>query len=421
MFENIIGYEAVKNELSTIIGWYTDKTLDLSIRLPRGVLLTGSPGLGKTLFMRAVKESAPLPVYPFVTNEWHDAASDLTRVFEKASEEQNGAIILIDELDALLNNSSSAERCLRELMDGLNSQNRILFLASSNERLSRHDSLSRPGRFDRTIRFSYPTERERSSILLYYMKQYGRTLSQEDLDYIARLTGGCSNAGLAAIVSDACLRNHDLKLTGEMLEKSHALICCSELPKVEEDKDYSLIICVHEIGHAILIDRYREHYDLHRVTVGKKSENCGSCFFSVEKDSEKTQELHLESIEIGLAGFLATKILLGVKDCGSAEDLMQARFEARRLINSFGYAGVDKVLREYDSYHRNESWVTCLRNERLAKKMIRLCERRASRIIRNNRDVILKLAKELQQTGALSGKRIREVLSETSGVQKKHA
>ena len=148
MFENIIGYEAVKNELSTIIGWYTDKTLDLSIRLPRGVLLTGSPGLGKTLFMRAVKESAPLPVYPFVTNEWHDAASDLTRVFEKASEEQNGAIILIDELDALLNNSSSAERCLRELMDGLNSQNRILFLASSNERLSRHDSLSRPGRFD---------------------------------------------------------------------------------------------------------------------------------------------------------------------------------------------------------------------------------------------------------------------------------
>ena len=80
-----------------------------------------------------------------------------------------------------------------------------------------------------------------------------------------------------------------------------------------------------------------------------------------------------------------------------------------------------KVLREYDTDRRNESWVTCLRNERLATKLIRQCERRASRIIRKNRDVILRLAKELQQNGFLSGSRVHEVLAETPAAQKQHA
>lgn len=144
-------------------------------------------------------------------------------------------------------------------------------------------------------------------------------------------------------------------------------------------------------------------------------------YYSTVKNADQTQETVIESIEIDLAGFLANKILLGVKDDGSASDLTGARLEARRLINSYGYFGTDKVLREYDTDRRNESWVTCLRNERLTAKLIRQCERRASRIIRKNRDVILRLAKELQQNGFLSGKRVHEVLSEPSATQKQHA
>lgn len=137
MFEKIIGYESIKQELSTIIHWYTEPDLDPAIRLPRGIFLAGAPGLGKTLFLRAVMEAAPLPVYPFVSSNEQEVIPELTTLFEKASAEPNGAIVLIDEFDTLIDRHSRAERCLKELMDGLTPQNRVLFLASANEFLRR--------------------------------------------------------------------------------------------------------------------------------------------------------------------------------------------------------------------------------------------------------------------------------------------
>lgn len=155
--------------------------------------------------------------------------------------------------------------------------------------------------------------------------------------------------------------------------------------------------------------------------MNKKGAHNGACYYTTDKVAGLTLEAKTESIEIGLGGFLATKILLGVQDGGSGHDLQGARFEARRLVNSFGFNGADKVLREYSMEERNESWLTCLRNERLATKLIRQCERRASQIIRKNRDIILRLAQELQQAGFLSGQRVHEVISEAPNTKKLHA
>ena len=130
----------------------------------------------------------------------------------------------------------------------------------------------------------------------------------------------------------------------------------------------------------------------------RKKRLLGGACYSTVKNVEQNQEVDIEGIEIQLGGFLANQIVLGIKDNGSGRDLRNARLEARRLINSYGYRGADKVLREYDPDRRNESWLTCLRNERLATKLIRQCERRASHIIQENKDVILQLAKELQRT-----------------------
>ena len=419
-FGNIIGYDDIKQELSTIIGWYTDPNIAPFVRLPRGILLVGSPGQGKTLFMRAIKEAALMPTYPFVSDGKQEIASELLNVFEKASKEPHGAIILIDELDTLLAKNNRASRCMEELMDGLAPQNRVLFIASANTAFEVYDPLSRPGRFDRTIWLPYPHERERHDILTYYLAQHGKSITEDELDYLVEQTEGCSNACLSAIVTDACLRNHGKSISGEMLEASHLLLCFDELPYHKSVERLSLVPCVHEIGHAILIDRYRKHYTLRHISMRAKYSHRGACYSTV-KNVDQTQETFIESIEIDLAGFLANKILLGIKDDGSASDLIGARLEARRLINSYGYFGADKILREYDTDSRNESWFTCLRNERLATKLIRQCERRASRIIRKNRDVILRLAKELQQNGFLSGKHVHEVLSEPSATQKQHA
>ena len=419
-FGNIIGYDDIKQELSTIIGWYTDPNIAPFVRLPRGILLVGSPGQGKTLFMRAIREAALMPTYPFVSDGKQEIASELLKVFEAASKEPHGAIILIDELDTLLAKNSRASRCMEELMDGLSPQNRVLFIASANTPLEDRDPLSRPGRFDRAIWLFYPNERERHDILTHYLAQHGKSIAEDELGYFVEQTEGCSNACLSAIVTDACLRNHGKSINGEMLEASHTLLRFHELPYHGPIERPALVSCVHEIGHAILIDHYRKHYTLRHISMRAKYSHRGACYSTVN-NADQTQETVIESIEIDLAGFLANKILLGVKDDGSASDLTGARLEARRLINSYGFFGTDKVLREYDTDRRNESWVTCLRNERLAAKLILQCERRASRIIRKNRDVILRLAKELQQNGFLSGSRVHEVLAETSAAQKQHA
>lgn len=420
MFQQIIGYDAIKQELSTIIGWYQDSNINPQIRLPRGVLLVGDPGQGKTLFMRAIQQAAVLPTYSFVNDKKQEAATELRAIFETASQNPQGAIILIDELDTLLKDNPSIMRCLKELMDGLSPQNRVLFIASANDAFNYDDPLSRPGRFDRTIWLSYPNEQERDALLTYFLSQHGKNISKDELDYFVELTTGCSNALLSAVVTDACLRNHGKTISWDMLETSYSLLCFNELPYHEPISAISLTSCVHEIGHAILVDHYQTHYILRCVSMRKKRSLGGACYSTV-KNVEQNQEVDIEGIEIQLGGFLANQIVLGIKDNGSGRDLRNARLEARRLINSYGYRGVDKVLREYDPGMRNESWLTCLRNERLATKLIRQCERRASRIIQENKDVILQLAKELQRTGALSGKQVQEILAKAPNRKRLHA
>lgn len=421
MFDGIIGYRPVKRELSTIIGWYTDPGIDPSLRLPRGILLVGDPGMGKTLFMRAIREAAPLPVYPYTDDgEEGHAAAALFRLYETAAQEANGAIILIDELDALLEKDKKVIRILKERMDGLEPQKRVLFIATANRPFKDNDPLARPGRFDRTIWLLDAGIRDRRDILLYYLKKHGQSLPQGDLDPFVERIQFCSNAQIAAIVTDACLRRGGAPVDLKMLERSYDTIYFSQLPDGAADETPSLSDCVHEIGHAVLIHHYRAHYTLCNISMARQYGQYGACYCKVN-NPDNVMDVTLEEIEIGLGGYLAKKILLGLRDSGAVSDLLNARLSARCLVNTYGFFGADKVLREYDTDCRNESWISCRRNERLATKIVRRCERRAARIIRQNRDVILRLAKELQQGGYLNGERVAEVLSGSEAGQRRHA
>lgn len=411
MFEEIVGYEDVKNELNTIIGWYATSETKTSLRLPRGVLLFGAPGVGKTMFLRSVKDAAPLPVYSLVDEDEKNAASRLNELFDEASRESRGAIILIDELDSLMERSYDFKDCLKKRMDGLEPQNRILFLATANCNFCSSQSLSRPGRFDRQICISRPREKNREEMITYYFAKQGLTIPEDELSYCIKLTRGCSGADIAAITSDAFLRNPGKTVTANEFERSYALICCRELPPAHpEEEHYPLIPCVHEAGHAFMVEYYSAYYDLHRVSMRKKGEVCGTCYYSAKPPRESSQAALLANIEIGLAGFLATKVLFHLTDSGSASDLMTARLEARKLVNTYGYSGADKVLREYESGVRNESWVTCLRNERLATKLLRKSERHVRKVLQKNQEVIFAIAQKLQTNGALRGQCVRDIL-----------
>lgn len=410
-FDQIVGYEEVKREFNTLMEWYTAKDLDSSVRLPRGVLLVGSPGLGKTLFMRSLREEAPLPVFCMEDIGDGNMVRALLEAYHEASQEPNGAIVLLDELDRLVEDDSCFERCLKELMDGIESQNRVLFIASANHAFHRSGALARPGRFDRIITLRYPTCKERRAILSHYLSQHGQSIAEADWDYLLELIGGVTNAELVAIATDVCLRAGGQRITREMLERSVALVIRKELYCDAPTEPLPLIPCVHEAGHAVLLEKHRAFFTLHRASVKMDGDDpCGTCYFVSKQESDLTPQAIVARIEVGLAGFLATKLLLGTQDAGSAKDLLQARFEARVAVNSLGYNGVDKILREYDPTSRNESWVSCLRNERLATRLIKRCEREAKRTVKRERANILRIARVLQQNGVIDGQTVREMV-----------
>lgn len=410
MFEKIAGYDPLKKELSTILGWYTDKTLPENTKLPRGVLLYGEPGTGKTLFLRSIQEAAPLPVYSFEDTGEDNIIADLQTLFEKAIKEPDGAIVIIDELDSLIRDAYRLQRSLKEWMDGLVTHNRILVLASANSTDRMDEALFRPGRFDRKICMGSSSKADRRTIISYYLLQHGQSLPDEELDYLSSLMSSCQPADIVAVIEDAYLRNSGQPITCESLETSHRLIHYEEYLSTENAEKRTQILCVHEIGHAVMTDHYRSHFSVHLVSVASMVDRSGTCYYSPSENPLHTLDHIVERIEIMLAGRLATKVILGVNDAGSARDLLNARFEARRLVNSYGYCGINHVLREYGKFERNESWLTCFFNERKATRILRQCEKHAKRIIKENKAKILQLAAELQQNGYLRGKRIREVM-----------
>lgn len=410
MFEKIAGYESLKQELATILGWYADPNLPQKAKLPRGVVLVGAPGTGKTLFLRSIHEISTLPVYIFEDNGKDDVIQQLQELFEKATEEPGGAIVVLDELDGLLHENYRLQRNLKEWMDGLVSHERVLVIASANSLGGIDDALLRPGRFDRVIRMSRPSKEERSQIIAFYLNAHNQTFSKEEMDYFCDLMSDCPPADIAAIIEDAWLRSKGQALTTEQIEFSHQLIHYQDLPEEKDSTERKKIICVHEIGHAVLIDRYRSDYSLHLISANSNCGRGGTCYIASADTAQHTLDYFTERVEIALGGYLATKIILGALDGGSAQDLLEARFNARRLVNTFGYCGAKHVLREYSRNERNESWVTCFFNERRATKILRRCEKRAAKYIKQNREKILQLAAELQQSGYLRARRVREVM-----------
>ena len=224
-FKNVYGYQEVKNELNLIKSWYEDESIisNPKITLPKGVLFSGSPGNGKTLFVREFISNFNVPKY-IIEGRNENTALEIKRVFEKAKKEKF-AIVVIDELELLIPEDSKEQRILQQELDGVVQKGSILVLATANKINKIGTPLLRPGRFDKKIIIDKPDRESRKEIFKNMLINLGIDVSHINFDHVAKHCRQISGATIKAICNDVYLRCKDSVVSEEEIEHSYAFVC----------------------------------------------------------------------------------------------------------------------------------------------------------------------------------------------------
>lgn len=358
-FADVAGVDEAIEELRETVEFLRapERFAEAGARMPRGVILYGPPGTGKTMLASAVSGEAGVPYYSLSGSEFVESlvgvgASRVRDLFAKARKNKAGAVIFIDEIDAVgrkrgtLGNGGNDERetTLNQLLvelDGFTPRDRIVVVAATNRVELLDDALTRPGRFDRHIPVSLPAERGRRAILAVHAANK-HLAADADLDHVAAITAGFSGADLAKLLNEAAIMavragrteigNDDL--TEGMLrviagpERKDRALAAGELER----------IAWHEAGHALAADLCPTHPKVQRMTILARGMAAGLALFG-DTDSAmlSPQELH-ERMTVSLAGRAAEQLRFGTISSGAANDLEQANKLARQAVERLGFA-----------------------------------------------------------------------------------
>jgi len=358
-FADVAGVDEAVEELRETVAFLEEpeRFADAGARMPRGVILYGPPGTGKTMLASAVSGEAGVPYYSLSGSEFVESlvgvgASRVRDLFVKARKNKTGAVIFIDEIDAVgrkrgsLGGGGNDERetTLNQLLvelDGFSPRDRIVVIAATNRVELLDDALTRPGRFDRHIQVSLPAERGRRAILAVHSANK-RFAENADLDHIASITAGFSGADLAKLLNEAAImsvRGGRPTISSEDLAEGMLRVVAGP-----ERKDRALAagerdrIAWHEAGHALAADLCPTHPKVQRMTILARGMAAGLALFG-DTDSAmlSPQELH-ERMIVALAGRAAEQVRFGTISSGAANDLEQVNRLARQAVERLGFA-----------------------------------------------------------------------------------
>jgi cell division protease FtsH len=358
-FADVAGVDEAVEELRETVAFLKEpeRFADAGARMPRGVILYGPPGTGKTMLASAVSGEAGVPYYSLSGSEFVESlvgvgASRVRDLFVKARKNKAGAVIFIDEIDAVgrkrgsLGGGGNDERetTLNQLLvelDGFSPRDRIVVIAATNRVELLDDALTRPGRFDRHIQVSLPAERGRRAILAVHSANK-RFSADANLDHIAAITAGFSGADLAKLLNEAAImsvRGGRPAISNEDLAEGMLRVVAGP-----ERKDRALAagererIAWHEAGHALAADLCPTHPKVQRMTILARGMAAGLALFG-DTDSAmlSPQELH-ERMIVALAGRAAEQVRFGTISSGAANDLEQVNRLARQAVERLGFA-----------------------------------------------------------------------------------
>jgi cell division protease FtsH len=441
-FQDVAGQKDAKYELEEVVSFLKDpqKFTKMGARIPKGVLLVGMPGTGKTLMAKAVAGEAKVAYFHMSGSDFVEmfvgvGASRVRDLFDQGRRSAP-CIIFIDELDAVGRTRGAGyggghderEQTLNQLlveMDGFDSKDGVIILAATNRPDVLDPALLRPGRFDRQVVVAMPDIKEREDILKIHAAKIPRD-DEVDLARIARATPGMSGADIANLVNEAALfaaRKDKTKVEMSDFEEARDKVLMGVARKtlVVSDKERRMT-AIHEAGHALLHYFLKNSDPLHKVTIVPHGRALGMAMSLPEEDSySRTKAWILDRIVICYGGWSAEKLFYDETTTGTKQDLEQATEMARRMVCEWGMAeemgpvtyGQEEepiFLGKEIARHKDYSEETAQKIDRAIKRILDEGQRQAEEILGSHKDELKKLSDALLVRETLVDDEIRTLL-----------
>ena len=439
-FSDVAGEDEAKENLAEIVDYLHNpsKYTDVGASMPKGILLVGPPGTGKTMLAKAVAGEANVPFFSISGSEFVEmfvgmGASKVRDLFSQAKEKAP-CIVFIDEIDAIgkkrdgqLGGNDEREQTLNQLlteMDGFEGNNGVIILAATNRPESLDPALTRPGRFDRRVPVELPDLAGREAIL----KVHARKIKlSDDVDFhtIARMASGASGAELANIINEAALRtvrNNRTIVTQADLEESIEVVIAGYQKKnaVLSDEEKK-IVAYHEIGHALVAALQTNSAPVQKITIIPRTS--GALGYTMQVEQGDKYLMNKKEIENKIATFTggraAEEIVFNEITTGASNDIEQATKLARAMITRYGMSEeFDMVAMETvtNQYLGGDTSLSCSADtqKEIDKKVVELVKRqheKAKKLLMDNRAKLDELAMYLYEKETITGEEFMKILN----------
>ena len=438
-FSDIAGEDEAKESLSEIVDYLHNpkKYSDVGASMPKGVLLVGPPGTGKTMLAKAVAGEANVPFFSMSGSEFVEmfvgmGASKVRDLFSQAKEKAP-CIVFIDEIDAIgkkrdgqFSSNDEREQTLNQLlteMDGFQENIGVIILAATNRPETLDPALTRPGRFDRRVPVELPDLAGREAILKVHAKKI-KTADDVNFHTIARMASGASGAELANIINEAALRavrnNRTVVNESDLEESIETVIAGYQKKNAVLSDSEKKVVAYHEIGHALVAAMQSHSAPVQKITIIPRTS--GALGYTMQVDQGDKYLLTKQELENKIATFTggraAEELVFGEITTGASNDIEQATKLARAMITRYGMSeDFDMVALETVSnqYLGGDASLACsadTQNE-IDCKVVELVKRqheKASKILADNRGKLDELAKYLYEKETITGEEFMSIL-----------
>ena len=446
-FDDVAGEDEAKESLAEIVDYLHNpqKYTDVGASMPKGVLLVGPPGTGKTMLAKAVAGEANVPFFSISGSEFVEmfvgmGASKVRDLFKQAKEKAP-CIVFIDEIDAIgkkrdnqLSSNDEREQTLNQLlteMDGFDDNNGVIILAATNRPESLDPALTCPGRFDRRVPVELPDLAGREAILKVHAKKI-KTADDVNFHTIARMASGASGAELANMINEAALRavrNNRTVVTEADLEESIEVVIAGYQKKnaVLSDQEKKTV-AYHEIGHALVAAMQSHSAPVQKITIIPRTSGALGYTMQVETGDKylMSKDELANKICTFTGGRAAEEVVFGEITTGASNDIEQATKLARAMITRYGMSeefdmvALETVNNQYLGGDTSLACSTATQQEidKMVVSLVKSQHEKAIQILKDNRKALDALAKYLYEKETITGEEFMHVLKQETEAEK---